>query len=115
MEPQKDSSAFVACGALGFGDLLKDAIFESTWSCMVCLCTWGVSKVCVCGVGVCLFINRCYERRKRKRYAIPLSYGCMYIHFRPCLNVYVSISIRMYWSGIKLSFIPIHSNTCGLK
>ena len=63
MELQRDSGAPVAYGALdGFGDLLKDSILESRCSCRVCLCTWGMSEVCVnvCGVGVCLFMNRYY-------------------------------------------------------
>jgi len=33
------------------------------------------------------------------------------------MDVYPSQStyVEVYWSGIKLSFIPIHSNTCGFK
>jgi hypothetical protein len=40
VESQRDSGASVAYEALnGFDDLFKDAIFKSTCSCRVCLCT----------------------------------------------------------------------------
>jgi len=61
VELQKDCGAPTVYEVLDdFGDLLKDGILESRCSCRVCLCTCGVNEVCVsvCGVAVCLFMNR---------------------------------------------------------
>jgi hypothetical protein len=60
--PQRDCDVPVTYGVFDdFGDLSKDAIFKSKCSCRSGYIWCGVSMACVCGVGVCSYMNRFYS------------------------------------------------------